>query len=44
LTLRRGDFILPGPAAAVSTLDDCYHLKGTIEKCGAMELRVKAET
>jgi 2-keto-4-pentenoate hydratase/2-oxohepta-3-ene-1,7-dioic acid hydratase in catechol pathway len=44
LTLRPGDLITTGTPAGVSKLNDGDHLKGTIEKIGAMELRVKAET
>jgi 2-keto-4-pentenoate hydratase/2-oxohepta-3-ene-1,7-dioic acid hydratase in catechol pathway len=44
LTLRPGDLITTGTPAGVSKLNDGDHLKGTIEKIGSMELRVKAET
>jgi 2-keto-4-pentenoate hydratase/2-oxohepta-3-ene-1,7-dioic acid hydratase in catechol pathway len=43
LTLRPGDLITTGTPAGVSQLNDGDHLKGTIEKIGSMELRVKAE-
>jgi len=43
LTLRPGDLITTGTPAGVSKLHDGDHLKGTIEKIGAMELNVKAE-
>jgi 2-keto-4-pentenoate hydratase/2-oxohepta-3-ene-1,7-dioic acid hydratase in catechol pathway len=43
LTLRPGDLITTGTPAGVSKLNDGDHLRGTIEKIGTMELRVKAE-
>jgi 2-keto-4-pentenoate hydratase/2-oxohepta-3-ene-1,7-dioic acid hydratase in catechol pathway len=44
LTLRPGDLITTGTPAGVSKLEDCDHLKGTIEKIGEMELHVRAES
>jgi 2-keto-4-pentenoate hydratase/2-oxohepta-3-ene-1,7-dioic acid hydratase in catechol pathway len=43
LTLRPGDLITTGTPAGVSKLHDGDHLKGTIEKIGEMELKVRAE-
>ncbi len=43
LTLRPGELITTGTPAGVSKLKDGDLLKGTIEKIGTMELRVKAE-
>jgi 2-keto-4-pentenoate hydratase/2-oxohepta-3-ene-1,7-dioic acid hydratase in catechol pathway len=43
LTLRPGDLITTGTPAGVKKLADGDHLKGTIEKIGAMELNVAAE-
>lgn len=44
LTLRPGDLITTGTPAGVKTLSDGDHLKGSIEKIGEMELRVRAES
>ena len=43
LTLRPGDLITTGTPAGVKRLADGDHLKGSIEKIGAMELNVRAE-
>jgi 2-keto-4-pentenoate hydratase/2-oxohepta-3-ene-1,7-dioic acid hydratase in catechol pathway len=43
LTLRPGELITTGTPAGVRKLVDGDHLKGTIEKIGAMELNVKDE-
>jgi 2-keto-4-pentenoate hydratase/2-oxohepta-3-ene-1,7-dioic acid hydratase in catechol pathway len=43
LTLRPGDLITTGTPAGVSKLHDGDLLKGTIEKIGTMELKVKDE-
>jgi 2-keto-4-pentenoate hydratase/2-oxohepta-3-ene-1,7-dioic acid hydratase in catechol pathway len=43
LTLRPGDLITTGTPAGVKRLADGDRLKGSIEKIGAMELRVEAE-
>ena len=43
LTLRPGDLITTGTPAGVKKLSDGDRLKGSIEKIGAMELRVAAE-
>ena len=43
LTLRPGDLITTGTPAGVKKLADGDRLKGTIEKIGAMELKVAAE-
>ncbi len=43
LTLRPGELITTGTPAGVRKLVDGDHLKGAIEKIGAMELKVKDE-
>jgi 2-keto-4-pentenoate hydratase/2-oxohepta-3-ene-1,7-dioic acid hydratase in catechol pathway len=43
LTLRPGELITTGTPAGVRKLVDGDHLKGSIEKIGAMELNVKDE-
>ena len=43
LTLRPGDLITTGTPAGVKTLADGDHLRGSIEKIGEMELRVREE-
>ena len=43
LTLRPGDLITTGTPAGVKRLADGDHLKGSIEKIGAMELKVRVE-
>jgi len=44
LTLRPGDLVTTGTPAGVKKLADGDHLQGRIEKIGAMELHVKAES
>jgi len=44
LTLRPGDLITTGTPAGVKKLADGDYLQGRIEKIGAMELHVKAES
>ncbi len=43
LTLRPGDLITTGTPAGVKRLADGDHLKGSIEKIGEMELKVRVE-
>jgi 2-keto-4-pentenoate hydratase/2-oxohepta-3-ene-1,7-dioic acid hydratase in catechol pathway len=43
LTLRPGVLITTGTPAGVSKLSDGDHLKGTIDKIGAMEISVRAQ-
>ena len=43
LTLRPGDLITTGTPAGVKSLADGDHLRGSIEKIGAMELNVRTE-
>jgi len=44
LTLRPGDLITTGTPAGVTMLSDGDHLKGRIEKIGAMEITARAES